>query len=110
MVSLTVMEMLDAVKTLLDIKTDVHDDKLEIMIRDAEQTVLAYCHIDRIPKPLETVVRQLVMTNYRQLCGDNVESVKRGDTQITYMGAISADVLTDKHKTLMNSFRKVLTL
>lgn len=85
------------------------DGVLLQMLEDAQETVKAYCHRKDIPKGLEHVVRELVVRSVQADNADNVSAIKRGDTQINYMTAMTADDFTEKEIRVLNSFRRLRT-
>jgi len=105
--------MINAEETLRKIKvkqgipeenTD-SDSTLLLMIHDAMDAVCAYCHTKACPDRLEYLVRELVNGT---VASDNigaVASIRRGDTQINYAAAITADSFSDRQLRAMNSFR-----
>lgn len=83
------------------------DEVLALMVSDAADAVLAYCHRDFLPEGLEYLVRELVVRALQADGGGNVSSVKRGDTQITYTAAITKDSLTERDRHALNSYRRL---
>ena len=107
----TELTMLEKIKKLLSIPLEEtgKDDVLNIMIADAEDAIKGYCHIRQVPGQLDFVVRELVMNGFRNDNGGNVASIKRGDTQINYSTAITAESFTDRHLKVLNGYRKLRT-
>lgn len=99
--------MLAAVKTLLGITTQEQDAVLQIMIDDARSAVRDYCNRKDFPEQLDYVVRELVMDAFVVNAGENISSVKRGDTQISYHNAITKDAFTDRQRSVMNRYKKI---
>ncbi len=85
------------------------DAVLQLILDDAKEAVRAYCHRNDIPKGLEHVVRGLVVRAVQADNADNVSSIKRGDTQISYTGTVASDSFTGKEIKVLNSFRRVRT-
>lgn len=85
------------------------DAVLLLMLDDAKEAVMTYCHRKDIPKGVEHVVRGLVVRAVQADNADNVSSIKRGDTQISYESAVTADSFTEKEIKVLNSFRRLRT-
>ena len=85
------------------------DGVLLLMLEDAQEAVKAYCHRKDIPTGLEYVVRELVVRAVQADNADNVSAIKRGDTQINYTAAMTADSFAEKELRVLNSFRRVRT-
>lgn len=102
--------MLEKVKIMLGIKQNDTscDDVLNLMLEDAATAVLNYCRIKKLPKELEAVVREIVANKHKSIEVDNVESVKRGDTEVTYSEAIGIKDFTDIQKASLNRFRRII--
>lgn len=83
------------------------DEVLELMIHDATDAVLAYCHRKTLPDALSGVVRELVVRTAQSEGAENVASVKRGDTQISYVQTISRDSFTALEIHILNSYRRL---
>lgn len=83
------------------------DAVLRQILDDAQEAVKAYCHRKDIPKGLEHVVRELVVRSVKADNADNVAAIRRGDTQISYAEAVTADGFTEKEIKVLNSFRKL---
>lgn len=107
----TGLTVLEKIKLLLSIPLEDtgKDDVLAVMIADAEDAVKGYCHIRQVPRQLDFVVRELVMNGFRNDNGGNVASIKRGDTQINYSTAITAESFTERHLKVLNGYRKLRT-
>ena len=104
------VELLEKVKLMLGIKANDTscDDVLSLMLEDATTSVLNYCRLKKLPKELEVVVREIVINKYKNIEMDNVESVKRGDTEVTYSEAIGIKDFTDVQKASLNRFRRFI--
>ncbi len=85
------------------------DAVLRLMLDDAKEAVMAYCHRKDIPKGLEHVVRGLVVRAVQADNADNVSAVSRGDTQISYVQTVTPDSFTEKEIKVLNSFRRLRT-
>jgi len=93
---------------MLESKDDTSKDEiLALMVSDAKDAVLTYCHISRLPMRLEYIVRDLVVREIQAENADNISAVKRGDTQITYAQAITKDSFTAKDIHALNSYRRL---
>lgn len=106
--------MLDKIKIRLaslgflkDEEDTSQDAVLRLILDDAQEAVKAYCHRKDIPKGLEHVVRGLVVRAVQADNADNVSAITRGDTQISYASAVTADSFTEKEIKVLNSFRRV---
>lgn len=105
---LTTLEKIKKVLSL-PLEETGQDDILNIMVGDAEDAVKGYCHIRKVPESLEFIVRELVVSSFRSDNGGNVASIKRGDTQINYSTAITAESFTERHLKVLNGYRKLRT-
>lgn len=113
-----VMEMPDKEQMLKNIKlrlgiaeTDTENDSiLMLMLNDAIQTINVFCNRKIFPWQLEHVARQLVVNVYNRDNSDNVASIKRGDTQITYSGNMSENDLTIEHRELCARYRRLRSM
>ena len=101
------MEILEAVKRLAGIETNEQDGVLQLMIADASAAVRDYCNRKECPAELSYVVRELVLDHYRMENGDDVASIKRGDTQINYKNTITKDSFTARQQDPMYRYRLV---
>lgn len=59
--------------------------------KDASKAVCLYCHRKTLPEDLEFVVRELVINKVKADNDGNIQSIKRGDTQINY--ATETDII-----------------
>lgn len=100
---------LEKIKVLLGFPPEPgeQDKILNIMIGDAECAVRDYCHIGAVPEELDYVVRELVLSAYRNNNGSNVSSIKRGDTQINYSETITASGFSDRQMKTLGGYRKL---
>lgn len=101
------MEILKAVKQLAGIEADGQDGVLQLMIEDASAAVRDYCNRKVCPPELSYVVREIVLDHYRMENGDDVASIKRGDTQINYQNTITKDNFTARQRDAMYRYRLV---
>lgn len=99
--------MLAAVKTLLGITTEDQDAVLQLMIDDAKAAVRDYCHRKDCPEQLDHVVRELVIDAYTESTEGRIESVRSGDTQISYCSTITGNSFTERQRSVMNRYRKI---
>ena len=91
--------------------------RMEFALEDVKDTVKNYCHIDVIPKGLETTVLRMAVDLYRheQLGSadipQTVASVSMGDTSTSFntVNSNSADgsALVKKYKASLNRYRRV---
>lgn len=104
-------EMLKKIKIRLGIKTEEteHDEVLRLMLDDAVMVIRIFCNRDVFPIQLEYVARQMVVNAFYKENGENVSSIKRGDTQITYTETISRDDMTQEHRELCCKYRVLRT-
>lgn len=86
-----------------------HDEVLRLMLEDAVIMIRIFCNRDIFPVQLEYVARQIVVNAFYKENGDNVASIKRGDTQITYTETISKDDMTQEHRELCRKYRRMRT-
>lgn len=104
-------EMLKKVKVRLGISLEMaeHDEVLRLMLEDAVIMIRIFCNRDVFPVQLEYVARQVVINAVYKENGENVASIKRGDTQITYTETISRDDMTQEHRELCCKYRRLRT-
>ena len=85
------MAVLDDVKLLLDIpESDADlDNKLNLIIKNAERQVLSYLPsgLDNVPNELEYIVCELSVTRFNRLGN---EGITYGDDIAPYLSAIQA--------------------
>lgn len=104
-------EMLKKIKLRLGLTEEEteHDAVLRLMLDDAVMVISIFCNRDVFPIQLEYVARQMVVNAFYKENEDNVASIKRGDTQITYTSTISRDDLTQEHRELCCKYRILRT-
>lgn len=104
-------EMLAKIKLRLGIDPEEteHDAVLRLMLEDAVMAIQIFCNRDAFPFQLEHVARQMVVNAFYKENGENVASIKRGDTQITYMETISREDMTQEHRDLCCRYRVLRT-
>lgn len=104
-------EMLGKIKLRLGIGREEteHDDVLRLMLDDAVMVIKIFCNRDIFPVQLEYVARQMVVNAFYKENGENVSSIKRGDTQITYTETISREDLTQEYRDLCCKYRVMRT-
>lgn len=87
------MEILQKAKILLNLGSDSHPDDaaLEIFIGSAKNKALNYCNRDDLTPAIESVVLDVAMHSFNEWQNNrnngntgDVNSIKRGDTEITY--------------------------
>lgn len=102
--------MLEKIKIILGIDENntESDIILNLMIEDTTTAILNYCNIKQLPEQLEYVVRQIVVDSFNNEAGNNVASIKRGDTQITYATPIDINQFNQKQLSSLNRFRKIV--
>lgn len=117
-------ELLPKLKLLIRTQ-DLSDDLIEFYWDIIAQKVMNFCHIKAIPDELELIIIEMV-ANYANLkfaatdsegSAGPVESIKRGDTQISYgqrPSAADADLsigqfITD-YKAQLYPFRKLVVI
>lgn len=103
-------EMLEKVKTRISVEGEENDPILRLMLADAVQAVTLFCNRTVFPPPLEYVARQMVANAYYRDNGNNVASIKRGDTQINYTSTITANDMTEEQRDMCCKFRRLRTL
>lgn len=104
-------EMLRKIKLRLGLKEEdtEHDEVLRLMLEDAVMGIMVFCNRDVFPIQLEYVARQMVINAFYKENGENVSSIKRGDTQITYTETISREDMTQEHRELCCKYRRMRT-
>lgn len=90
--------MLDNIKMLLDIQDNKLDGRLKYYINYYRKMVLKYCHIDKLSLELENIIEQIIIERFggegskgdtSSQVGENVKSIKEGDTTVTYQTSAS---------------------
>jgi len=99
-------DILKSVKRLLGITGRASDPMLAWMLKDIIQAVLDYCRVRRLPPQLETFVVGLAKRQFDFDNGGNVDSIKRGDTTVSYGGAFGVEDFTTKDKRRLNAYRR----
>ncbi|MFG6336321.1 MAG: phage head-tail connector protein [Lachnospiraceae bacterium] len=104
-------EILGKIKLRLGIAEEEteHDAVLRLMLDDAIMVISIFCNRDVFPIQLEYIARQMVVNAFYKENKDNVSSIKRGDTQITYTETISREDLTQEHRDLCCKYRVMRT-
>lgn len=104
-------EMLKKIKIRLGFKPEEteHDEVLRLMLDDAVMGIMLFCNRDVFPIQLEYIARQMVVNAFYKENRENVSSIKRGDTQITYTETISRDDMTQEHRELCCKYRILRT-
>lgn len=114
-----IMGSLTKLKTLLEIRSDEYDTKLELVWDMLTAQVLAYLgrQDNHLPPGLEGIILQMAVDYLRQnnmgiaaISADNVKTVQRGDTAITYNIAEMASVgaFVRLYDDLLWPFRRVI--
>lgn len=85
------MAVLDDVKVLLDIEEADLDNKLGLIIRNAERQVLSYLPsgTEFVPEALEYVVCEMAVTRFNRLGNEGMSSYSQEGESITYGDDIS---------------------
>lgn len=112
------MESLTKLKILLGIQTNEYDAKLELVWDLLTAQVLAYLgrRGNTLPPGLEAIILQMAVDYLSQnnmgiaAIGDNLKSVQRGDTTITYnvADAASAGAFIGLYDDLLWPFKRVI--
>ncbi len=90
----TKTDFLNAAKLLLEIKNDESDELLSYLIDDCVNAVLAYCHIDILPRQLEGFIPRLAAAMYRERQQSGIKSITEGERRVEY-GDTKTDFLTE---------------
>lgn len=85
------MAVLDDVKVLLDIEGTDLDNKLNLIIRNAERQVLSYLPsgTGEVPEALEYIVCEMAVTRFNRLGNEGMSSYSQEGESITYGDDIS---------------------
>lgn len=99
------MERLDKLKILIGIAATNtgEDDLLELLLEDAENSVLDIIGRDILPERLESVVVQLAVIAYNRRGTEGAVSQGEGGVSVSYLDALPPDM----RKRLQNYPRKV---
>ncbi|MGG0718684.1 phage head-tail connector protein [Robertmurraya massiliosenegalensis] len=114
------MDVLEIVKAKLPSEGTPSDQLLEMYIDEVRQSILTYCNRNDVPADLNFVyanmVVDLITEESRKADSDaqqSVESIKEGDTQVTF-GSISKSAsetstqqILFNYKSQLNRFRKL---
>lgn len=115
-------EQLIQLKLLLGIDStdEKKDDILKFILKRVTARILSYCGLEVIPEGLETTVMSMAIEGYRQLnlgkenYDSEAQSIKRGDTTVTYKTPIeilnqwiSKPTLLNDYTQELNQYRKV---
>lgn len=99
------MDLLSSVKLLLGATDSSKDDLIDYYVQSSVRKVLDYCNITALPEGAEYIVAEIAADAYNTGTGSAVESIKEGDTQVTYAGNESS--FSRNHTKLLNSYRRV---
>lgn len=105
------MEQLGTLKMLLGIKDDEQDGLLSFLINDTINMIMSYCHIEVLPRQLESLVPKIAADMYRiKGYGDSkspevVKSVSEGERSVTYAENDNDEIFSNYYKRL-DPFRK----
>ena len=110
--------MLEKVKMLLGISDTSKDDILSLILEIIQDEVKNYCHIEEIPKRLETIVVRMAVDLYRSEgygTGTKpltVSSVSRGDVSTSFdtssAGGLSGvKSVVDDYAAQLQAFRQM---
>lgn len=95
----TKQDMLEAAKIMLDIKDNESDSLLSILIDETIDAILAYCHIDIMPRQLVSFVPTVVAKRYTSVKGGSIKALTEGERRVEYTDG-KYDFLTDFAKRL----------
>lgn len=106
-------ELIELVKTNLEIE----DDSKDLIINDVIQDALNYCNLNELPEAAEPYVRKKVKSimNYEAENGTtsvfDIKTIKEGDTSITYnvdenLSKETIYGLSNKDKKALQYFRR----
>lgn len=107
---------LDRLKALLGITGVEKDVFLDFALENAEETIRNYCHIDDIPKELNTTVLRMAVDLYRsenigsESGAETVKSISQGDTSVTLEAAGGTDYkqsILKNYEAQLRKFRKL---
>ncbi|MGC4020248.1 MAG: phage head-tail connector protein [Muricomes sp.] len=85
------MAILDDVKTLLDIEASDMENKLNLIISNAEKQVLAYLpeSVTEVPGVLQYIVCELAIVRFNRIGNEGMSSYSQEGESITYGDDIS---------------------
>lgn len=109
MANVNIEDMLEKVKSRIEIGGSENDITLRQMIEDAVMAITLFCNRKVFPWQLEYIARQMVVNAFQRENDENVASIKRGDTQITYANMITQDSMTQEQKDICCKFRRFRT-
>ena len=79
-----ITEYLGAAKLLLGIKDSESDELLTFLINDTVDAVMAYCHIDVMPRQLEGFIPSMAAARYRENAAGGIVSLTEGERRVEY--------------------------
>lgn len=101
------MTLLQSIKILLEITDESKDAILTLMIEDGKRAIVDYCHIQKFPKELEYVVRDVVVQGYQHMEQEGIASMQRGNTSISYQG-IDMTSFNEKQRQVLHRYKKII--
>lgn len=102
--------MVSKVKVRIGVDGEENDPVLKLMLSDAVMAITLFCNRQVFPWQLEYVARQMVQRAFERENGDNVASIKRGDTQINYGSTITQEDMTQEERDICCKFRRFRTM
>lgn len=103
-------------KTLLGITEGGDDSLVQFALESAEETILNYCNISRVPEGLSATMYRMAADIYRneqfdqQEAAGKVESISEGDTTVSFGSAGSefTEGLLKDYSMALRKYRKVV--
>lgn len=94
---------------------EVASAHVEFVLENAADTVKNYCHIDEIPKELETTVLRMAIDIYRNeqtgssSVPQSVSSVQIGDTRTSFSTSVTefSESIMKDYRAVLNRYRRV---
>lgn len=98
-------KILDSVKTILDINDDKSDELLKIYVNNANDFILDYTRLPKIPATLGSTVIDMAVFQYRQRELENVKSESMGAMGYSFITEYPSNI-TDR----LDSYKRALFL
>lgn len=106
------MDSLSQLKMLLGIEDSKNDGLLSFLISDTENMILSYCHLEIMPRQLESLVPIVTAEMYRRKrygqaeYKSDVKSISEGDRSISFEStAIDTDSFLKEYEARLKPFK-----
>lgn len=97
---MTVEELITEVKTLVG--EDADEAAIKILLVDAENIILDFCHVEELPERLVTLKRTIAVKLYNRMGQEGSASYSEGGKSQSF-----ESVLTESDKRLLYRYRRM---